>query len=38
MLLDLDEALAGRILESCGDSMVVFQGPQYNFRMKRFVK
>lgn len=38
MLLDLDEALAGRILEVCGDNMVVFQGPQYNFRMRKFVK
>ncbi len=38
MLMDLDEALAGRILEACGDNMVVFQGTKYNFRMRRFVK
>lgn len=36
MLLELDEALAGRILERCGDNMMVFQGAQYNFRMRKF--
>lgn len=38
MLLDLDEALAGRILESCGNNITVFQGRQYNYRMRKFMK
>ena len=38
MLYDLDEALAGRILERCGSNMVVFKGEQYNYRMKKFLK
>nr|WP_051004380.1 DnaA/Hda family protein [Caloramator australicus] len=38
MLLELDEALAGRILETCGDNMVIFSGPKYNFRMRKFKK
>lgn len=36
ILMELDEALAGRILESCGDNIVVFKGQQYNYRMKKF--
>jgi DNA replication protein DnaC len=38
ILNELDEALAGRILESCGDNMVIFKGKQYNFRMRKFMK
>lgn len=34
----LDEALAGRILESCGDNITVFKGPKYNYRMRKFMK
>jgi DNA replication protein DnaC len=37
-LMELDEALAGRILERCGSNMVVFQGEEYNFRMRKFVE
>lgn len=36
MLLDLDEALAGRILECCGSNIVVFQGNKYNYRLRKF--
>lgn len=35
MLLDLDDALAGRILESCGDNIVIF-GDKHNYRMRKF--
>lgn len=35
-LLDLDEALGGRMLECCGDNITVFQGTNYNYRMKKF--
>lgn len=38
MLIQLDEALAGRILEKCGENMTVFKGPKYNYRMRRFMK
>lgn len=38
MLLNLDEALAGRILETCGDNMTVFAGQKYNWRMRKFIK
>jgi len=38
MLLDLDEALAGRILESCGNNITVFKGPSYDYRIKKFIK
>jgi DNA replication protein DnaC len=38
ILNELDEALAGRILESCGDNMIIFKGKQYNFRMRKFTK
>lgn len=34
----MDEALAGRILESCGDNIVIFKGKQYNYRMRKFIK
>lgn len=38
MLLDLDEALAGRILETCGNNITVFKGTNYNYRMKKFMR
>jgi DNA replication protein DnaC len=38
ILLDLDEAIAGRILESCGDNITIFKGIQYNYRLKKFMK
>lgn len=38
ILVELDEALAGRILESCGSNITVFKGPKYNFRMRKFMK
>ncbi|SKB01045.1 DNA replication protein DnaC [Caloramator quimbayensis] len=38
MLIDLDEALAGRLIEKCGDNMVVFNGQKYNYRMKKYEK
>lgn len=38
-LLDyLDEALAGRIIESCGDNMAIFKDKKYNYRMRKFAK
>lgn len=38
MLLKLDEAQCGRILEKCEDRKVVFKGAKYNYRMKEFIK
>lgn len=38
MLINLDEASAGRILEPCNNHMVIFKGQQYNYRMKKFMK
>lgn len=35
-LVNIDEALAGRILECCGDNITVFQGADYNYRMRKF--
>lgn len=35
-LQSLDEALSGRILESCGDNITIFNGSKYNFRMRKF--
>lgn len=37
-LQELDGALSGRILESCGDNITIFKGQQYNYRMKKFMK
>lgn len=37
-LANIDEALSGRILETCGDNITVFKGEKYNYRMKKFVK
>lgn len=34
----LDEALAGRILETCDENMTIFKGQQYNYRMRKFAK
>jgi DNA replication protein DnaC len=38
MLTDFDEALAGRIVEMCGDNVVVFNNSKYNYRMRNFIK
>lgn len=38
MLINLDEALAGRILESCGDFITTFQGPEFNYRLRKYRK
>lgn len=37
-LANLDEALAGRILETCGDNITIFEGSKYNYRMKKFMR
>lgn len=37
-LQDLDCAIGGRILETCGDNITVFKGQKYNYRMKKFMK
>lgn len=34
----LDQALAGRILETCDENITIFKGHQYNYRMKKFMK
>ena len=33
-LIELDEALAGRILEMCADNIVTFEGKKYNYRLR----
>jgi len=38
MLVHLDEAQCGRILERCQRFMVIFKGSKYNYRMKEFAK
>lgn len=38
VLLDLDEALAGRILERCDENITVFVGSEFNYRLKKFEK
>jgi DNA replication protein DnaC len=38
ILVELDEALSGRIVESCGDNRVVFNKSEYNYRMREFMK
>lgn len=38
MLLDLDEALAGRILERCDENIIIFSGGKYNYRLRKFEK
>lgn len=37
-LTNIDEALAGRILETCGDNITVFGSKKYNYRMRKFMK
>lgn len=37
ILSDLDQALAGRILDSCGSNVFVFKGNKYNYRMKKII-
>lgn len=36
MLCDLDDALAGRMLEFCGEDIFIFDDLNYNYRMRRF--
>ncbi|WP_084133350.1 DnaA ATPase domain-containing protein [Clostridium grantii] len=38
MLIELDEAIARRILEMCGDNITVFKGIKYNYSLKKFIK
>lgn len=38
MLIDLDEALGGRILERCNENITVFMGQENNYRLKKFEK
>lgn len=38
ILVELDEALAGRIIESCNSNMIVFKGIKYNYRMKNLIR
>jgi DNA replication protein DnaC len=38
MLMDLDVAIAGRVLESCGDNITIFKDSKYNYRMKNFTR
>lgn len=34
----LDDAQGGRMLERCGENITIFQGKQYNYRMRKFMK
>lgn len=36
-LISLDEALAGRILECCGENITIFESGKYNYRVKKFI-
>lgn len=38
ILVTLDDALAGRIIETCEPYMTIFKGKQYNYRMRKFMK
>ncbi|WP_242951505.1 ATP-binding protein [Clostridium kluyveri] len=38
ILMELSDALAGRIFKSCGDNMIVFEGDEHNYRMREFVR
>jgi len=38
MLEDLDEAISGRIIESCGNNITIFSNKKYNYRMRKFNK
>ncbi|MGL4774747.1 MAG: ATP-binding protein, partial [Clostridium sp.] len=33
-ILELDEALGGRIIESCGENIMYFKGREYNYRLR----
>lgn len=36
ILIELDTAIAGRILESVGDRIVIFNGQEHNYRLKKW--
>jgi len=36
MLLNLDEALARRILEPCEDNIIIFEGKHHNYSMRKY--
>jgi len=36
MLVNLDEALARRIIEPCGNNIIVFEGKEHNYSMKNY--
>jgi DNA replication protein DnaC len=36
MLLDLDRALCGRLLDRCDENITVFVGEEFDYRMRRF--
>ncbi len=38
ILLELDEALGGRILERCDENITVFVGAENNYRLRKFEK
>lgn len=38
ILVQLDEALAGRIIETCEPYMTIFRDKGYNYRMRKFAK
>lgn len=38
MLLELDDALGGRILERCDENITVFVGAENNYRLRKFEK
>lgn len=38
ILLNLDEATAGRILEPCENHMTIFKDKKYNYRMRNFME
>ena len=37
MLMQLDRALCGRILEKCNNNIIVFKGNQYDYRLNKFM-
>ena len=37
-LLDLDEALGGRVLQMCGDNITEIVGREYNYRIRNIKK
>lgn len=36
LLLSLDEAVAGRILERCNDNIIIFSGEENDYRLRKF--